>query len=360
MGQQNKVYQWAQMVKARFPSLSKPQAKTLAPFSLGMGIAEGCGLPRVAESLPALGSPATVERRLHRFIRNCNLDWRAACKDLMVWVMGKQSAGSLVVLLVDETYQKGRLRSMVVSVACEGRAVPLEWWCYRPKEWPARQVEVIRTLLERVACAMPAGAQVLVEADRGIGTSPELLRMIEQMGWRYLVRVQGSVRVVADGGQRAYRDLVCSRGQRFKGRVKAFKKAGWIDCVAVGVWEERQKEPWLLLTNLPEAEASWYALRWYEECAFRDLKSMGFQWQKSRVWDPERANRLWLVFALAYAWIIRLGRKERKKKPPQGRRRHSLFRLGQRLLRQAMIVSRRLCYDIALPSLPRTPKTVGY
>ena len=36
---------------------------------------------------------------------------------------------------------------------------------------------------------------------------------------------------------------------------------------------------------------------------FRDLKSGGWKWERSRVWNPDRANRLWL----AYAWMASLG-----------------------------------------------------
>ena len=40
---------------------------------------------------------------------------------------------------------------------------------------------------------------MLVEADRGIGTSPQLLRTIEAMGWYYLVRVAKGVKIAMDG-----------------------------------------------------------------------------------------------------------------------------------------------------------------
>lgn len=253
-------------------SLTLPQAKVLSMFSLGMGLAQGCGLAKVAEAVPALGNAATVERRLHRFIRSPRLDWRQAGTELAGWVLRRPSARGVTVLLVDETHQSDRLRAMVVSVAVEGRAVPVAWWCYRPDEWPMGQVELIRTLLVQVRGVLPEGARVLVEADRGIGTSPDLIRMIEGLGWWYLVRVQGQVRIVGEDGERAYKDLVQAPGQSFRGRVRAFKKAGWIDCFAVAMWTERQKEAWLLLTNWPKAEAGWYGVRWYEECAFKDFK----------------------------------------------------------------------------------------
>jgi hypothetical protein len=45
----------------------------------------------------------------------------------------------------------------------------------------------------------------------------------------------------------------------------------------------------------------------WEELAFRDFKSNGWHWHRSRVWDTAHANRLWLVMALAYAWALSLG-----------------------------------------------------
>ena len=42
---------------------------------------------------------------------------------------------------------------------------------------------------------------------------------------------------------------------------------------------------------------------------FGDCKSGGWQRQKSRVWNPERANMLWLAMSAAYVWMLSLGAK---------------------------------------------------
>ena len=57
------------------------------------------------------------------------------------------------------------------------------------------QVALISTLLHQVAPHVPAGRPVLVQADRGIGCSPDLLAAIEALGWFFLVRVQRTVRL---------------------------------------------------------------------------------------------------------------------------------------------------------------------
>ena len=50
-------------------------------------------------------------------------------------------------------------------------------------------------------------------------------------------------------------------------------------------------------------------MRMWEELTFRDCKSGGWQWRKSRVRNPERADMLWLAMSAAYARMLSLGAK---------------------------------------------------
>ena len=122
------------------------------------------------------------------------------------------------------------------------------------------QVKLIDTLLGWVAPSIGRGYEVLVEADRGIGTSPALLRRIEKRGWHFLMRVQGTVRVIPEGKKKTvlFRSLVKRPGQQWAGWVKAFKKAGWRRCWAIAYWAKGYREPWLLVTDweLIQAPAS--------------------------------------------------------------------------------------------------------
>ena len=77
----------------------------------------------------------------------------------------------------------------------------------------------------------------------------------------------------------------------------------------------------------------------WEELAFKYLKSNGCQWQPSRVHTPERAERLWLVMALAYAWAVSLGTQVPGKSslPEQlSRRQHNRLR-GCRQYREVVV-----------------------
>ena len=72
-------------------------------------------------------------------------------------------------------------------------------------------------------------------------------------------------------------------------------------CTLLAVWYAQQEEPWTILTGLPpdEVGVSWYALRFWIELGFREVKSLGWQWQKTRRTDPARISRHWFVLPVA-------------------------------------------------------------
>jgi hypothetical protein len=108
------------------------------------------------------------------------------------------------------------------------------------------------------------------------------------------------------------------------------------------VWGQAYAECWCIVTNCPFVTGWDYALRYWQECGFRDLKSDGWQWHLSRIWTPAYANRLLLVLAIAYAWVLTLGTlvytdPQLQQSVTKGRRpTYSLFRLGLRLWESLM------------------------
>lgn len=370
MSRASQAYQWRRQVASYFVGVSKPLTTALASFSLGMAWAERCRLRSVAEALPHLGKPDTVERRLQRFLANTHLDWQSCCVAWTRWVVDRLDHRGSMVLLVDETSLRDKMKVMVVAVAYRGRAIPLSWWCYRNDDWPMGQVELVTTLLGWVRDALHDSKQppsdVLVEADRCIGTSPTLLRAIEEMGFYYLMRVQRTVKLRLETGEEiAFGDTLTKPGKRWSGRVHAFKAHGWLPCWAVSGWGKSHEQPWLLLTNHPQAGPRWYALRMWEELSFRDLKSSGWEWKRSRVYKPEHANRLWLLMTMAYGWVLTVGTQviqnpKRRKLMCRGKKwRYSVFQLGLRWKTRVMALGTPMIANLNLiPHFPQRPKCV--
>ena len=75
------------------------------------------------------------------------------------------------------------------------------------------------------------------------------------------------------------------------------------------VWTTDQEAPWAVVTDLRphEVGVSWYALRMWVELGFKVLKSVGWQWQRTRRTDPARVARYWLILAVATFWVLAYG-----------------------------------------------------
>ncbi len=156
--------------------------------------------------------------------------------------------------------------------------------------------------------SLPAGVIPLVQADRGIGTSPAGVRSVCALGWQFLFRVQATTQFRANGQERALRQLVNAPGQHWTTTGQVFKKAGWLPATVHVIWAVGYHAPWCLITNCPATGDGWlYAQRYWQEAGFRALKSDGWQWHTSRIWSPDHANRLMLVMALATAGTLTLG-----------------------------------------------------
>jgi hypothetical protein len=64
----------------------------------------------------------------------------------------------------------------------------------------------------------------------------------------------------------------------------------------------------LLTDRAPSAgEACWDGLRAWIEQGFKVTKRGGWQWQRTRMTDPQRAARLWLAVAVATLWLLSVG-----------------------------------------------------
>lgn len=304
---QQLMYQFSQEIAIQMPSLNKWQRDNLAIFSLGVVQAESCIQGKVAKRLRAVGKRQAVERRFQRFVSNDHLPLAKSQEEWTHWVV-KSLVNQELILLVDETQLGDHVSAMVVGVAYEGRCIPLVWRCYQKAAYPHEgQVQLIMELLKRIQASLPAEADPLLQADRGIGTSPALIKAVDELGWRYLFRVQGSSKVIEADGTEYALGRVIQPGESWAAEGLVFKKRGRIPAQVRVIWDEDQEEPWALVTNDPTLTGREYAVRVWQEQSFRDLKSGGWQWNQSHIWFPHHTERLLLVLAVAYAWVLALG-----------------------------------------------------
>lgn len=334
------VRDWRQCLRDQLlPQLHGHQVNALADLSFGIALCGQCQSGHLALAVPGPAKPASTQRRCERFLANDRILprlslWRLAKSLLAPW------AGCRLHLLLDETPKANDLRVLKVSLAYRRRAVPILAVAYRPDEPPRPLPVLIPWLLRRVSACLPPGAVVTLLADRGLAW-PVILDTCVELGWHYLLRLQGSTKVVLpDGRERTAKELAGRIGGRWLGQAWLFKKAGWRRASVLAYWPWGREEPWLLVGDqraCPRRFQTYGQRTWTEEL-FRDEKSQGLNWQKSRVNDPARAERLLLLLALALLLSIVLGvqvlKRGWRRQLETGRRRGlSVVQLGLRWLR---------------------------
>ena len=207
--------------------------------------------------------------------------------------------------------------AIVISVLCRGCAIPAAWRILRANQRGAWMDPIVE-LLQALAPAVPKEMTVIVLCDRSLA-SPKLWKQVLAQGWHPYMRYPKNVTFCAAGGRRLpARAFVPCPDTTWVGSGTAFSRAtAKRRCTLLAVWYARQEEPWTILTDLPPEEAgvSWYALRFWTELGFKALKSLGWQWQKTRRacpvldtgTDPARISRHWFVLPVATLLILAYG-----------------------------------------------------
>ena len=85
--------------------------------------------------------------------------------------------------------------------------------------------------------------------------------------------------------------VVPCTGRSWSGPITCFK-TNPLDCTLLARWDDGYTDPWLILTDLKSTEANvlWYRFRSWIESSYPDVKSDGWQWQRTRLTTPERAE----------------------------------------------------------------------
>jgi hypothetical protein len=320
MSCQRAVYQWTDVVTTHLPHLSKPQATVLALWSVGMVLARSCALSAVSQFL-ARGlarQPNTVRQQLREFCYEAQakrgkprqeLAVETCFAPLLAWVVSWWE-GHQLALALDATTLGQRFVVLVISVLYRGCAIPVAWTVLAAGEKHAWRREWLR-MLRRVRAAVPRRFFVIVLADRGL-YARWLFRRLVRLGWHPVLRINvgGTFRHAASARYQPLRSLVPQPGTQWVGAGTAFVgPRRRLNCTLLARWEAGYTDPWLLLTDLaPSAgEACWYGLRAWIEQGFKITKRAGWQWQRTRMTDPQRAARLWLAVAVATLWLLSVG-----------------------------------------------------
>ncbi len=262
---------------------------------------------------------------------------------LRLWVQFVVGDSGEVVIALDWTDFEADDHTTLCAylVTNHGRATPLAWKTVRKSKLKDSRTGHELEMVERLHGWMAECVRVTLLADRAFG-SQQLYQLLETLGWDYVIRFRGCIRVEATTGEaREAEAWVPANGQALKlvgARVTNDRTA--IGAVIV-VKAKRMNEAWCLATSLAEPAArdtvKLYGRRFTIEETFRDTKDLhfGMGLKATHIRDADRRDRLLLLVAVAHTLLTLLGAAAEEagldrylKANTVKRRTHSLYRQG--------------------------------
>jgi len=378
------IEEWQSIISENLPHLSKPQATVLALWSFGMAVIKTCGLTSVSFFLSLLldEKELTMKQRLR--------EWYCDRKDkkgrkmgenrtdivvqdcfvfLLKWII-KHWQSKKIAIALDATSLSLSFTVLAVSVVYRGCAIPVAWTVTGGNEEGSWNKEWFR-MLKLLMPAIPKEYMVIVMTDRGL-YSPRLFRLIKKLGWHPFMRINATGTFMGKGNEyfKPISSFAMTPGTHWQSEGIAFKtKDRQLPCTLLAYWEQGEDEAWFIITDLlaEAGDPCWYGMRTWIEESFRMTKRGGWQWHRTRMKDPKRAERMWLAISVATIWILSVGGQADASIPedtlpdmvsdtayqPKASkpRRVSIFRRGWILILVSLIRHRPLTFGSFLPEL---------
>ena len=313
---------WKQIVSYRFPDLSLPQVSGLATWSFGMVMTQSSSLTRVSNLIAKVNQEKenTVRQRLKEWYKageakekignkRTSLEVKECFSSLLTWVVNLlPPLNKELPIAIDATNIGQNFTVLSINVLYRRSAIPIAWKVIKGTEkgsWKPYWQELFQALKSIV----PTDWKVIVSADRGLYAS-WLYEQIVQLNWHPFLRInhQGQYRLLSSSSWQTLATVISHPGSCWSGQVACFK-TNTLNCTLLARWDDGYADPWLILTDLKSTDADicWYGFRSWIECSYPDIKSDGWQWHKTRLRKPDRAERHWLAMAVALLWMVTLG-----------------------------------------------------
>ena len=318
------------------------RTRNLAWFLTGLYASGSVHLSKVANQIPGAAHRVSRSRRLSRFLANGAVRVRPWYAPVATGLLAAAAQAGPVRLLIDSTKVTTSHQLLMVAVAYRRRALPIVWTWLRTAQGHSSGPKQV-ALLGYVQRLLPAHAPVIVLGDSEF---TPLQAHLEAWGWGYVLRQKSSHQVRPQGqlGWHRIASFVSAPGQaQWLPQAELTKKFRH-RCQVWAYWRAGEKDPWLLATNLPSAQATrrHYKVRMWIEELFGDLKGHGVDLQKSRLRHFLRLSRLTLAVALLYVFLVAFGSTVIKRglRPLVDRRERrdlSLYRIGRDMMERCLI-----------------------
>jgi len=300
----------------------------------------------------------SVKKQVSRFLSNKHINTKRQYLPFIEEILlALSERGELEIIIDGSTVGKGCM-CLMFSAVYRGRAIPLIWNVVKKKKGHFKETEHVNLLI-KLKSILPANAEVTILGD-GEFDGTQWQEKIRFYSWRYVLRTAKNTLLENKEGEKyTPKQVAIEKGDslfiedlRFGG-----DKYGPVNML---FWHgEAYDEPLFLVTNIDDGYLvkSYYIKRFLIETFFRDIKSKGFNIQKSGLRAPEKLSRLLMCCCLAFILGILSGVKAKKSVfydlvSEQYEKSLSLFQLGLNFIRKLVDLRQwrafSISYDILL------------
>ncbi len=310
------------------PQALASQLDILSYMLVGIVQSMSSQLAQIARAMPLDTAALSKEQRLRRLLDNERVTqashYHPVVKQALHGLRGQR-----VQLLMDRVLLRNQHNILVVSVGFRRRSIPLVWLAlpHRGSSHPREQQE----LIQQAVTLLPPGVRISVHGDSEF-RSQELFTWVREQGYDAMLGIRGQIWVYTSAEPHAAGQPLADRvtalpPQTATGRKRRHRPSPvtYLAQVYLGqeqhygpvnvlAWWERDDDGKVVLhavmTNLlATAQTKAYGKRrMWIETVFRDWQSGGFHLDQSGLTDTKRVVRLLLVLALAYLWLVSVGR----------------------------------------------------
>jgi hypothetical protein len=295
----------------RLPSVRASQLDTLALILVGITQSVSAQLGKIARAMPLDTTQYAKEQRLRRFLDNERITQVDHYQPLVQQALHGLK-GQKVHLLIDRVLLQDRHNILVVSIGFRRRSLPLVWKAleHRGKSSLVDQQE----LLKQALGLLPERVRVTVHGDSEF-RGWELFAWLRQRQCDAMLGVQGNtyVSLSADGPRQLLKDWLLDRETVVYLRDVYLTGVAYGPISVIAWWAKDAEGEWIVrgvMTNLPPTWQTYVrgSRRMWIETVFRDWQSGGFHLDRCGITDRDRVARLLLPVAIAYLWLVSLGR----------------------------------------------------
>ncbi len=317
----------------------------LALLVLSLAQSPNCHLSTLATVLPLDARRDNLIQRLRRWLKTPSLSWERYYRPLLTQFLANWPGVELA-LVIDRTDVHDRLSLLVVGIATTQRVVLLAWDVL-PYGSTATATQL--ALLNRIQPLLPDPTQVRTTffGDAEF-RAVELQRFCQAQLWHWHVGVKSDTLYQAEGGVwKTLRSIPIQRGERrYMQQLILTEQHAFGPVNVISDWNTTEVQPrhWVLDQRADRHAWRRGRKRFWIEPTNRDLKSAGFDLERSALPDGARLTNLVLAMAVTWLWmvyvghwVIRTGR--RPLLSADHKRDDRVFRLGRDWVRRALALN---------------------